>query len=94
MIAKKINTIPSLNPEDKPDTPNYSDYVTKVMLINSNLVPALTSLAKENRNAATDLADRIERKEVRVIANYILLADSINISKETKKGKESARLHQ
>src|SRR5207249_3463119 len=66
IIAKSINAIPSLNVEDKPDTKNYRDYVTKVMTINLDLRSALTDLVKVNRSAAADIADRIDKKEIRV----------------------------
>lgn len=92
IIAKKINAIPSLNVEDKPDTKNYRDYVTNAMTINLDLRPALIELVKVNRNAAADLASRIEKKEIRIIADYVLLTDSIDSLSKQKKSLESAML--
>ncbi len=93
IIAKSINAIPSLSAEDKPDTQNYRDYVTKVMTINLDLRSALTELVKVNRSSAADIADRIEKKEIRIIADYVLLTDSIDsLLKQKKKTTESSIL--
>lgn len=89
MIARSINAIPSLNAEDQPETKNYQDYLKKIMTINLNLVPALTSLVKENRNAAADLASRIDKKEIKIVANFVLLTDSITQGMGLSKGEES-----
>jgi len=72
LAAKSINSIPSLNVEDKPETENYQNHITKLMIVNWNLVPSLSDLVKRDRNGASDLASRIEKKEVRIIADYIL----------------------
>lgn len=92
IVAKSINAIPSLNVEDKPQTENYKSYVTKVMIVNWNLELALTRLVKVNKNAATDLANRIDKKEIGIIANFVLLTDSIVQNTNQKKGQESALL--
>ena len=92
MIAKTINAIPSLNVEDKPDTKNYREYVTKVMDINWNLDSALRQLVKVNRGAAKDLADRIEKKEIKIIADQVLLIDSVTSTPQPEKSAGSATL--
>jgi hypothetical protein len=92
LIAKSINTIPSLTIEDKPDTKNYQDYVRKMMAINFDLQPALTALVKVDRSAAADIADRIEKKEIRIIADYVLLTDSIDNLPKQRKNLETANL--
>lgn len=93
LATKYINSMPTLNPEDKPDTENYKNYVTSVMIINWNLLPALTKLIKENRLGAVDLADRIGKKEIRVVADYVLLTDSVSVpTKKTTKDKSKAEL--
>jgi hypothetical protein len=90
LTAKSINSIPSLNVEDKPPTENYKNYVTSVMNINWNLLPALIKLLKENRSEAENLVGRINKKEIRIIADYALLTDSI--AQDTKSEKEKNKL--
>lgn len=75
LAAKSINSIPSLDVEDKPQTNNFKNYVTSVMNINWNLIPALTKLLKENKSDAANLAGRINKKEIRIIADFLLLTD-------------------
>jgi len=82
LTAKSINSIPSLEVEDKPQTKNFKNYVTSVMNINWNLLPALTKLLKENKSDAANLAGRINKKEIRIIADYVLLTD-LMVSKST-----------
>lgn len=87
LMAKSINSIPSLNVEDKPHTDKYKKYVTSTMNINWNLLPALTRLLKENKSEAANLAGRINKKEIKVIVDYVLLTDSIAQSKIRKTAK-------
>jgi hypothetical protein len=89
LTAKSINSIPSLDAEDKPQTKNFKNYVTSVMNINWNLLPALTKLLKENKSDAANLAGRINKKEIRIIADCVLLTDLI-VSKQI--GKQQNRL--
>lgn len=77
LTAKSINAIPTLNVDDKPQTENYKNYVTSVMNINRALLPALTSLIKENRSEAISFANRIDKKEIKIIADYALMTNSI-----------------
>lgn len=85
IVAKSINAIPTLNVEDKPQTENYKNYVTNVMIVNWNLLPVLTQMVKVDKNAVTDLAGRIDKKEIKIVANYVLLTDSIDQSIDPKK---------
>lgn len=69
LAAKAINGIPSLEPKDTPRTENYQNYVTKVMVINWNLLPLIKDLAKTDGNGAADLVGRIERKEIKIVGD-------------------------
>lgn len=89
LIAKSINNIPTPRVEDKPDTENYKNYVTSAMIINWNLLPALTTLVKGNKSAATDLANRINKKEIKIIADFVLMTDSVTQLTNQKKVKNS-----
>lgn len=92
LTAKSINAIPSLNVEDKPQTENYKNYVTLVMNINQDLLPALTSLIKEDRSEAINLANSINKKEIKIIADYALTINSTlqmtRREKEQSKGRD------
>jgi len=82
LTAKAINSVPSLNVEDKPGTENFKNYITLMMGVNWNLHPALTKLLKENKSGAADLAGRINKKEIRVITDFVLSTDSITSKQE------------
>ena len=82
LTAKAINSVPSLNVEDKPGTENFKNYVTLMMGVNWNLHPALTKLLKENKSGAADLAGRINKKEIRVITDLVLSTDPIASKRE------------
>lgn len=73
--AASINALPSLDPEDKPQTENCKKYVTSLMIINRDLLPALAGLAKENRNEAIYLSNKINKKEIKIIVDYVLMAE-------------------
>lgn len=92
MIAKSINALPTLNVEDKPGTENYNEYVSSIMVINSYLLSAMTGLVKENRNAAADLASRIDRRETKIIADFVLLTDSLTQGIDQNKAEEQPPL--
>ena len=87
LATKSINNITTLRVEDKPETENFKNYVMSAMIINWNLVPALTQLVKENRTAATDFANRIHKKEIRIIADFVLMTDSVAQLTNPKKKK-------
>lgn len=79
LAAKNINSIPLLDVEDKPGTENYRNYVTSMMIINWNLLPALSKLIKVNRTEVLNLAERVKKKEIRVIADYVVMTDAITL---------------
>lgn len=61
ITAKAIDTTPTPNPEDKPDSENYQKYVTSIMAVNWNLLPVISELLKNNRNEAISFASRLNR---------------------------------
>lgn len=85
ITARAIDRIPTLNADDKPGTENFNNYVSLITRTNYNLYPIISRLAKENRNEAMDFASRINRKEVRIVADLALAIDEIE--KETKQVK-------
>lgn len=81
LTAKWINSIPALDVEDKPETEKYKKYVIQALTINWALQPALTKLVSEDRGRAADLASRIDKKEIRIVADLVLSIDSITKTK-------------
>lgn len=67
-----LNSIPSLAVEDKPGTEAFKRYVTEVMDTNWKLLPMLLDYVQEDKFAASDLVSRIERKEIRTLADFAL----------------------
>ncbi len=88
LTAKSINSIPSLNVEDKPHTENFKNYVNSMMNINWNLLPVLTKLLADNKSEAANLAGRINKKEIRIIADYALSTDSMVQKAKSGKGQQ------
>lgn len=70
MASRSLNSIPFLAAEDKRGTENFKKYVTEIMDINWDLLPILVKLAINNRRAASDLTARIEKKEIRALADF------------------------
>ncbi len=77
LISQRINNLPTLNPEDKPDTEAFREYIATVMVINYSLMPILESLVKLNKSVVSNLGNRIERKEVKISADFVLRTDSL-----------------
>lgn len=73
--ATAINAMPTLKTDDKPGTDGYKQYVSTVMAVNYNLLPAVRDLASKNSSEAADFVSRIDRKEIRIVADYVLLTD-------------------
>lgn len=69
--ARSINAIPSLEVEDKPGTERFENYVSEIMDVNWYLVPIIAEYAQKERIGAADLASRIEKKEIRIFADFV-----------------------
>lgn len=83
LISKELDNIPSLNIDDESGTDNYQNHVKMVMNINVDLFAELTRLIEENRNAVSDLTSRINKKEIRSIADLVLLTNPITDTVES-----------
>ncbi len=73
--AKAINSLPTLDIDDKPETENYKKYVGSIMAIDVNLLSTMSYLVKENKSEAVNLADRINRREVKIVADFTVLTN-------------------
>jgi hypothetical protein len=82
ITAKTIDSLPTLNPEDKPGSDNFNNYVATIMAINYNVNNVMRELIKKNKSEANDFAIRINRKDVKLIADVVLAINSFEA--ETK----------
>lgn len=60
------------------------------MAVNYNFLPLMNNLANDNKNEARNFADRINRKEIKIIATFALMATEINY--EERLAKTSSKL--
>jgi hypothetical protein len=82
IAAGAINNIPTPNVEDKPGTERFKNYVSTIMRISLHLHIAVNNLARTNRNEAANFTNRINQKEMRLVADTTLaisIFDSENI---------------
>ncbi len=75
ITAKAINNLPTLNPEDKPGTANFKNYVSTVLQTDFILYVTIGGLTRNSKNQAMSFADQINRKEIRIIADLALAID-------------------
>lgn len=87
VTSKTINSIPTLNIDDKPDTNNYNKYVSNVMAINLNWSVLISDLATNRSNEVSNLAERINKKEIKIIAYIVLITNQINFEEKELKSK-------
>jgi hypothetical protein len=87
VTAKAINALPTLNADDKPETENYKKYVASIMAINNNLYRAISTLAQDNKTEAANFASRINRKEIRIVADLALAIDAVDSELKQSKTK-------
>ncbi len=87
ITAKLINNFPSLNPEDKPGTANFNDYVSTIMAINYNVNQTMRDLYKKNKSEVNDFAIRINRKDVKLIADLVLAINTFETENKSANAK-------
>jgi hypothetical protein len=91
LAAKAINDLPSPGPDDKPGTENFKKYVRAVMAINYNVNSAMSALLKEDKPVAADLAGRIQKREVRVLADMLIGIDALETAQKAAEKKAAAK---
>lgn len=69
IAAGAINKIPMPNVEDKPGTEHFKNYVSTIMRIDLHLHIVVSNLARMNRNEAASFTNRINQKEMRLVAD-------------------------
>ena len=86
LAAGAINDLPTPGIDDKPGTKKYNDYVDRVMRVNFNLSAIITLLLTSEKADAADLTDRIQKREVRVLADSLMAIDALETAlKEAEK---------
>lgn len=85
--AKAIDNLSTLNPEDKPGTENFNNYVATIMAINVNVDSVMRDLVRKNKSEATDFAIRINRKEVKIIADIAVATETFEAENKQAKSK-------
>jgi hypothetical protein len=89
VTALAINDLPTPGVDDKAGTEKYADYVFTTMWINYSLAAAATVLLSHDKTDATDLAERIQKKEVRVVADLVLATGALDTAQK-EAGKKAA----
>jgi hypothetical protein len=82
ITAKAIDNFPTLNPEDKPGTDKFNDYVSTIMAVNYNVNQVMRDLVKKNKSEANDFAIRISHKDVKLIADLVLAISTTETEKK------------
>lgn len=82
ITARSINKIPTLNVEDKPGTKQFKNYVSTIMRINLHLHVVVGNLSRMNRNEAVIFTNKIDRKEMRIVADLALATSAFEPEKK------------
>jgi len=86
ITARAINELPTPGIDDKPGTKKYTDYVFATMWMNYSLAATTTVLLSRDKTDASDLAERIQKREVRIVADLVLATDALETAqKEAEK---------
>jgi hypothetical protein len=86
VTARAINELPTPGVDDKAGTEKYADYVFATMWINYSLATAATVLLSHDKTDASDLAERIQKREARIVVDLVLATDALETAqKEAEK---------
>lgn len=86
IAAKAINDLPAPGAEHGPGTTKYADHVYSLMSINYSLAATTTMLLSRGKTDASDLAERIQKKEIRIVADLVLAMEALDTAqKEAEK---------
>ena len=91
LTAKAINDLPTPGPDDKPGTENFKKYIVTVMAINVNLNSIMNPLLKEGKAEAAEFAGRIQKREVRVMADMLIGIDALETAQKAAEKKAAAK---
>ena len=86
-LIKSINALHTPAAGEKPEGDKYKKYVTSIMQINWNLFSVLQVLGTSNQPAARELAVRIDKKEVKIVADLALWLTEVKTKRDEKETK-------
>jgi hypothetical protein len=92
LAAKAVNDLPNPGPEDKPGTKKFIDYVTSIMWFSYSFPPISNVMIRKNKGDVADLAERIQRKEVRIVADLVLAMDALDTAQKEAEKKAAEKL--
>lgn len=87
--TRAINDLPTPGPEIRPGAREYSAYISRTYSVNSTLATITRVLVDKNRSAATDLAERIQKKEFRIVADLVVAIDALETARKEAEKKAS-----
>lgn len=90
LTARAINELPTPGIDDKPGTKKYNDYVAQVMTVNFGLSAVLSVLLTREKADAVDLTDRIQKREVRILADSVMAIDALEAAQREAEKKAAA----
>lgn len=86
VTARAINELPTPGVDDRPGTEKYVEYISTTMWMNYSLTTVTTMLGSRDKTDASDLAERIQKREVRIVADLVLATDALETAqKEAEK---------
>ena len=90
LAAGAINDLPTPGIDDRPGTKKYNDYVSQVMTVNFNLSTIITLLLTREKADAADLTERIQKREVRIVADLVMAIEGLETAQKEAEKKAAA----
>lgn len=88
--AKALDSFPKLDEKVVTDSPEYENYVNSVLYTSLQLLPTFEQLLKTNKLEAIDFANRVTRREFKVVAEYALMMDKLKAMRKAPAKSASA----
>jgi hypothetical protein len=92
ITAKAINDQSTPGAEDKPGTDKFANYVFNTMWLNYSVTTMTAVLSSHDKTDARDLSERIQRREVRIVADLVLATDALDAAQKEAEKKAAEKL--
>jgi hypothetical protein len=89
LAARAIGDLPPLGVDDKPGTDGFRQNIVSLMAVNFNINSTMNTMLKENRPEAVDFAGRIQKREVRILADLLVGIDDIERAQKVAAAKKA-----